>query len=158
VEVLVAEGHDPVRIAAAALKMGREEEKQRPIEAISEVNADRKGNRRTRKNGSHNGKGKNHRKQAQRRREDEADVSHEAGMVRLSLGKGRKHGIRPGEVVGTIAARADIPGYSIGRIVIRSQDTLVDVPEEYVSRVLGQTGSYHLREHRNVTIERSGVR
>ena len=82
-------------------------------------------------------------------------VSHEEGMVRLSLGRGRMHGINPGEVVGTIASRADIPGYAIGKILIRDQHTLVDVPEEYISRVLGQTGSYHFREHHNVTIERA---
>ncbi|MGB3700321.1 MAG: DbpA RNA binding domain-containing protein, partial [Anaerolineales bacterium] len=77
------------------------------------------------------------------------------GMVRLSLGRGRKHGVNPGEVVGTIASRADIPGYVIGKILIRDQHTLIDVPEEYVSRVLGQTGAYNFREYQNVTIERA---
>jgi ATP-dependent RNA helicase DeaD len=76
-------------------------------------------------------------------------------MVRLSVGRGRRHGISPGEVVGTIASRADIPGYVIGKILIRDQNTLIDVPEEYVSRVLGQTGSYNFREHQYVTIERA---
>ncbi len=75
--------------------------------------------------------------------------------MRLSLGRGRKHGINPGEVVGTIASRADIPGYTIGKILIRDQHTLIDVPEEYISRVLGHTGSYQFREHHNVTIERA---
>ena len=44
-----------------------------------------------------------------------------------------------------------------GKITIRDQHTLVDVPEDYVSRVLGQTGSYNFREHQNVTIERASV-
>ena len=35
--------------------------------------------------------------------------------------------------------------------------SLIDVPEDYVSRVLGQTGSYKFREHQNVTIERARV-
>jgi ATP-dependent RNA helicase DeaD len=78
-------------------------------------------------------------------------------MVRLSLGHGRVHGVSPGEVVGTIASRADIPGHVIGKILIRDRHTLVDVQEEYVSRVLGQTGSYNFREYQNVTIERAKV-
>ncbi len=40
VEELVAAGNDPIKIAAAALKMGREEEKQRSIEKVSEVHQD----------------------------------------------------------------------------------------------------------------------
>ena len=78
-------------------------------------------------------------------------------MVRLSLGHGRRHGLSPGEVVGTIASHADIPGYVIGKIMIRDKHTLLDVPEEYVSRVLGQTGSYNFRERQNVTIERAHI-
>ncbi len=76
-------------------------------------------------------------------------------MVRLSISRGRKHGISPGEVVGVIASRADIPGSMIGKILINDQHTLVDVSEEYVSRVLGQTGAYHFREHKNVIIEKA---
>ena len=37
VETLMAEGHDPVEIAAVALKIARAEEKQRPIAPISDV-------------------------------------------------------------------------------------------------------------------------
>jgi ATP-dependent RNA helicase DeaD len=156
VEELVAAGHDPIRVAAVALKMARVEENQRPIEKIHELYLERS----KRKNGRRNpapreGKSKNHRKREQRRSNGKSDVSHEEGMVRLSVGRGRRHGISPGEVVGTIASRADIPGYVIGKILIRDQNTLIDVPEEYVSRVLGQTGSYNFREHQYVTIERA---
>ena len=76
-------------------------------------------------------------------------------MVRLNLSRGRVHGIRPGEIVGTIASRADIPGNGIGKIMINDANTLVDVREEFVSRVLGQTGGYSIREHKNLTIERA---
>ena len=37
VEGLMEAGHDPVKIAAAALKMSRAEDKQRPIEKIGEL-------------------------------------------------------------------------------------------------------------------------
>ncbi|MFC2053573.1 DEAD/DEAH box helicase [Chloroflexota bacterium] len=154
VEELVAVGYDPIKVAAAALKMGRVEENQRPIEKIGEVRPERsKSRHERRKPDQRKGKGYNHRKQEQRRSNGKSYGSHEEGMVRLSLGRGRVHGVSPGEVVGTIASRADIPGYVIGKILIRDQHTLVDVPEEYVSRVLGHTGSYNFHEHQNVTIE-----
>jgi ATP-dependent RNA helicase DeaD len=76
-------------------------------------------------------------------------------MVRLSLERGRQHGIRPGEVVGTIASCANIPGSAIGKIMIQDSHTVLDVQEEYVSRVLGHTGSYSFREYKNVTIKRA---
>jgi len=156
VEELVVAGHDPVKVAAAALKMGRVEEKQRPIEKIGEVRLGRsRSNNGRRSSGARKGRSKNSRRQTNRRSNGNSGVSHEEGMVRLSLGRGRMHGANPGEVVGTIASRADIPGYVIGKILIRDQHTYVDVPEEYVSRILKQTGSYKFRTQQNVTIERA---
>ena len=153
---LVAAGHDPIKVAAAALKMVRVEEKQRPIEKIGEVRLERSKSRyEIRKPAQRKGKGYNHRKQNHRRSNGKSHVSHEEGMVRLSLGRGSKHGVSPSEVVGTIASHADIPGYVIGKILIRDQHTLVDVPQEYVYRVLGLTGSYNLRQYQNVTIEQA---
>lgn len=156
VEGLVAAGHDPIKVAAAALKIVRVEEKQRPIEKISEVRLTGSKNQYHKKpsfQGKRNGKSRRDRKNGHGF--GKKDASHEEGMVRLSLARGREHGINPGEVVGTIASRADIPGNVIGKILIRDQHTLIDVPEEYVSRVLGQTGAYNFREEQNVTIERA---
>jgi ATP-dependent RNA helicase DeaD len=153
---LAEAGHDPMMIAAVALKLARAEEKQRPIEPISKAKA--KGNRkRTRKMDRQREyrqkkvrlKGKNGRKPDRRSRD-----SHEEGMVRLSLGAGKKNGVRPGDIVGAIAGHAEIPGSTIGKIFIQEQHTLVDVEEQYVSRVLGKTGSYRVRQAENVTVER----
>ena len=156
VEDLVAAGHDPIKVAAAALKIVRADDKQRPIEKISEVRLSRAKNKnRKKKPFVSRGNGKSNRDSRNSRGFGRRDTSHEEGMVRLSLGRGRKHGINPGEIVGTIASRADIPGYVIGKILINDQHTLVDIPEEYVSRVLGQTGAYSIREFQNVTIERA---
>ena len=66
-------------------------------------------------------------------------------MVRLNLSLGRSHGIRPNDVVGTIAFHADIPGHTIGRISIQDNSTPVDVPEQYVSKVLAKNGNYRAR-------------
>jgi ATP-dependent RNA helicase DeaD len=68
-------------------------------------------------------------------------------MVRLSLNMGRTHGIRPNDVVGTIAFHADIPGHTIGKIHIQDKFTLVDVPEKFVPQVLAKNGNYRIRQH-----------
>jgi ATP-dependent RNA helicase DeaD len=156
VEELVAAGHDPIKVAAAALKIVRAEEKQRPVEKVSEVRLTKyKKKDKRKKSFQRNGNGKPRRERKQGHGFGKRDDSHEEGMVRLSLARGREHGVNPSEVVGTIASRADIPGYVIGKILIRDQHTLIDVPEEYVSRVLGQTGAYNFRENQNVTIKRA---
>jgi ATP-dependent RNA helicase DeaD len=150
-------GHDPLMIAAVALKLARAEEKQRPIEPISKAKT-KGGRQRTRKLDRQRdyhqkqgfSKGKNGRKPDRRSKD-----SHEEGMVRLSLSTGKKHGIRPSDVVGAIAGHANIPGSTIGKIFIQDQHTFVDVEEQYVPMVLGKTGSYRVRNYDNVTVERA---
>ena len=127
VQKLADEGHDPYEIAAAALKIARADEKQRPIASVSEVQETRRREPRAQKRT----RGKN---------------SHEAGMVRLSISKGKAHGVRPNDVVSSIAYYADIPGNAIGKIYIQDRTTLVDVPEQYAGRVLSKTGSYRIRK------------
>ena len=63
-------------------------------------------------------------------------------MIRLKLNKGRLHGIRPNDIVGTIAFHANIPGYTIGKIHIDEKHSFVDVPEELVEQVLKHSGNY----------------
>jgi ATP-dependent RNA helicase DeaD len=154
---LAEAGHDPLEIAAVALKLARAEEKQRPIESISEVKkkGTRKGSRKQDRQREYRQKqvrfkSKNGRKPDRRSRD-----SHEDGMVRLSLSTGKKDGVRPSDVVGAIASHAEIPGNTIGKIFIQDRHTLVDVEEQYVSRVLGKTGSYRVRQLENVTVERA---
>jgi len=127
VQQLVDDGYDPYEIAAAAIKIARADEKQRPIAAVSEVKENQRRESRPRK-------GKNDKR------------SHEAGMIRLSLSKGKMHGVRVNDVVSSIAYYADIPGASIGKILIQDRNTLVDVPEQYAGRVLAKTGNYRLRK------------
>ena len=66
-------------------------------------------------------------------------------MVRLTLSRGKAHGVRTRDVVNSIAYTADIPGSTIGKIYIRDRYTLVDVPEKFVSQVLAKTGDYRIR-------------
>ena len=51
-------------------------------------------------------------------------------MVRLSITRGRTHGINPGEIVGGIASMANIPGNGIGKITIKEKNTFIDVQKE----------------------------
>ena len=150
VNELIAAGHDPIAIASAALKVARAEEKQRPIAAVTEVleprpyantreNGPRYGNNQ-RSNGFRGNDDRYGRSERNDRGSDRGErptnsggrsaaqawspVSHEPGMVRLSLKMGRRDGIRPNDIVGAIAAQANIPGNVIGKILIQDQ-TLV---------------------------------
>ena len=153
VQELITAGHDPLNIAAAAIKIARADEKQRPIAEISEVMTDRK------REGDGGKWQEEKRKKFERREESGAgnrqshgdasrrsrgDASHEEGMVRLKLNKGKSSGIRPSDIVGTIAFHANIPGYTIGKIRIEDKFTLVDVPEDLVEQVLKHNGNYRL--------------
>jgi ATP-dependent RNA helicase DeaD len=142
VQELIAAGHDPLNIAAAAIKIARADEKQRPIAEISEVKSDPKrrdergGKRESfeRRERPHNGDNK------RRRGAD----SHEEGMVRMKLNMGKMQGIRPSDIVGTIAYNANIPGYTIGKIRIEDRVTFVDIPEDAVDQVMKQNGNYRI--------------
>jgi len=143
VQELIEAGHDPLNIAAAAIKIARADEKQRPIAEIGEVKSDRhekdfsRGGKREsfgRREGSE--KGSNMRRRG--------DASHEEGMIRLKMNKGKMHGVRPSDIVGTIAFHANIPGYTIGKIRIEDKVTFVDVPEDVVEQVLKQSGNYRI--------------
>jgi len=146
VDILVAAGHDPLEIAAVTLKMARGEEKQRSIAPISIV-ADYRSERPAHERGERNRGGQGHGAFRPGGRFDEpGNQSHESGMVRLSLNMGKKHGIRPNDIVGTIAFHADIPGSAIGKIFIQDKNSLVDVPEGLAEQVLANTGNYRIRQ------------
>ncbi|HEY0156219.1 MAG TPA: DEAD/DEAH box helicase [Thermoanaerobaculia bacterium] len=65
--------------------------------------------------------------------------------IRLSMSVGRRDGIRPADVVGSIANEADIPGRDIGPIDIQEEMTFVGVPERYVTQVLEKVGKKKFR-------------
>ena len=115
---LVTAGEDPMRIAAAAVALARSARFEAPILPI--------GNSR-----------KPSKRSAPSRPQTAArGASGEAGYVRVALDAGRDAGVRVGQIVGAIAGTADIPGTALGKILIEDDQTLVDVPEEFVGRVL----------------------
>lgn len=143
VQELEASGHDLLEIAAAALKMARGEEKQRPIASISEVKAERApASRRDRQRGP---------RSSGRPR---PETTREKGMVRLTLNAGKVHGISPNDIVGSIARHAEIPGRAIGAIRIQEYHTLVDVSERFAAQVLAKADDYQIRR-RPVTVKYS---
>lgn len=159
VEQLVAEGHDPLDVAAVAMKIVRSEEKQRPIANVAPVEEpkakafDRAFERSERYKGSRGERSQHPAKPARFSerdgkgpRDSGGKTSHEQGMVRLSLRLGREHGIRPNDIVGAIAGYADIPGASIGKITINDKSSLVDVPESLVGKVLSKTADAQIRK------------
>ena len=138
---LVEIGHDPLQIGAIALKMARREEKQRPIAQISEVQEGRFQNSR--------GKSKSF---ARKKSRNGANGFSEKGMVRLTLDAGIFHGVRPADVVGTIAYHAKFRGNTIGAIRIMDKHTLIDVPQQYVEQALAKSGKYQIHK-KNVKLK-----
>lgn len=144
VSTLVAEGHDPAEIAAAALKLVRVEEKSRPIAPVSELKEEP----------PRRPKSAPKRPEALKKRSGDHE-SHEAGMVRLALSRGKADGLSANHIVGSLSHHAGIPGHLIGRIRIKERTAFVDVPEAVVNQVLSQSAPYRIGSHR-IAIERIG--
>ena len=145
VEQLAAEGHDVLDIAAAALKLSRANEKQRPVATVAEV-VETPYQPRERAFGRDRSQVRGRRDSSSR--DSSGRTSHEAGMIRLKMNTGKYHGVRPNDVVGMIAFHADIPGNTIGKIRIEDKHTLVDIPEQFVEKALAGNGKYRIGKHK----------
>lgn len=142
VQELLDAGFEPINIAAAAIKIARADEKQRPIAEVAEVKTEfsrrtERGTGRGEQRPARRGDFTSKRETGKTRRD-----AHEEGMVRLKINKGKVHNIRPSDIVGQIAFHANIPGFTIGKIRIDEKQSFVDVPEEFVEQVLKQSGNY----------------
>src|SRR5207248_1636093 len=69
----------------------------------------------------------------------------EEPKVRLSMAVGKKDGIRPADVVGSIANEAGISGREIGPIEIRDEITYVSIPLRYRDDVIAKLGGARFR-------------
>jgi ATP-dependent RNA helicase DeaD len=65
--------------------------------------------------------------------------------IRMSIAIGRREGIRPADIVGSIANEADVPGREIGPIEIQDEVTYVGIPERYVDVVIEKVGRKRFR-------------
>ncbi|MEI2455747.1 MULTISPECIES: DEAD/DEAH box helicase [Lysobacter] len=66
---------------------------------------------------------------APERSHERAPREAEVGMETFRIEVGHAHGVQPGNIVGAIANEADLESRYIGRIDIRDEYTLVDLPE-----------------------------
>ncbi|HPG94608.1 MAG TPA: DEAD/DEAH box helicase, partial [Dokdonella sp.] len=60
----------------------------------------------------------------------------EPGMETFRVEVGHMHGVKPGNIVGAIANEAELDSKHIGRITIREDHSLVDLPEGMPSEIL----------------------
>ncbi|MEZ0470290.1 DEAD/DEAH box helicase [Luteimonas salinilitoris] len=60
---------------------------------------------------------------------DQGPRAPETGMETFRIEVGHRHGVQPGNIVGAIANEADLESRYIGRIDIRDDHSLVDLPE-----------------------------
>lgn len=140
---LMEQGHDPVDIAAVALKLSRKEENKRPIKAVEEPPVWQNSKRRQSSSQSFSHKKRRivSKNPEQSRLSKNPGRSHEHGMVRLILNRGRADGLKVKQIVSSIARGANIPGGAIGKISIQSKNTYFDVPEQLVSQVMSSKSS-----------------
>ncbi len=134
---LLDQGYAPELVAAAAIKLLRAREAQRPLEEILPIE-DRRERRDRRSAPSAEDK-------AHPRKRDRHGF--EPGMVRLLMNVGRSNGMRPGDIVYGIASAANIPGRSIGAIDIRQHETYLDVQEIHADTVLRAMKNGKIRGH-----------
>lgn len=163
---LLAEGHDPLDLAAAAVALARRDEAEiapvaevrdrpRPERAFERRDGHRPGNERFGGNRSGNERGGFGRQDGRGPRGfDRRPTAQEEGMVRLALNTGHMHGVRPGQIVGALAHFGEIPGSAIGRITIDYRQTWVDVPEALAPQVLARSGRYQIGRNK-IEVERA---
>ena len=142
VEELMDAGYEVQDIAVAAIRLARSEEKNQPIEEISEFH---KRDTRSRDRSSSSKKRRKHTDHGSRPSKNPA--TRENGMIRFSIGVGKDQGIRPRDIVGAIASEADIPGKAIGAIMIQNELTYVDVAEQHAGRVMRKMQKCWIRGH-----------
>ncbi|GJQ34261.1 MAG: DEAD-box ATP-dependent RNA helicase CshA [Anaerolineaceae bacterium] len=138
VQELIEAGHDPLNIAAAAIKISRGEEKLRPIAEIASLKDERFEKGKKERFGRREGSGRGDKMRVRGSR------AHEEGMVRCKINKGKAHNIRPNDIVGQIAFHANIPGNIIGKIRIEEKVSFVDIPEDALDQVLKHSGNYKI--------------
>jgi ATP-dependent RNA helicase DeaD len=65
--------------------------------------------------------------------------------ITMMMSVGKREGIRPADIVGSIANEANVPGREIGPIEIRDDVTYVGIPERYVEVVTAKLGKKRFR-------------
>ena len=124
VEELVAQGYDPIDLAAAFVQLARADEA--PIRPLPRQEARReRDDRGSRSERSERGDRSPRRERGPRE-----------GMTRYRVAVGHREGIKPGQLVGALANEGGIEGARIGRIDIRQSFSTVELPSNLPSATL----------------------
>ncbi|MEZ5280207.1 MAG: DEAD/DEAH box helicase [Acidimicrobiales bacterium] len=116
----MAADHDPIEIAAAALAMSLADNEDDSLDISDATSRRRKDTDR---------KDRGDRPRGPRTKPT-------GPMVTLKVGGGKHVGIRPKDLVGSIAGETGLSGSDIGNIAIMPKFSLVDVPAEHADRVV----------------------
>lgn len=151
--------HDPVELAAAALRLYEEAIAVQRAARLSAGKASRNIGRESARNSSPGnavsdspGDRGHVRKLA-----ETAGGSSTEGVQRLFLGIGRRDGIRVGDIVGAIANEAGIAGDRIGQVDLFESHTLVELNSTDMAAAVSALGSVSLRGRRlNARIDTRG--
>jgi len=147
IDSLLTEGFSAEQIVSGMLKMLRKQSTDYPLENIADVfdkPARNKGRSKGRSNGyaGSNGASNGRGNKGGRRKYNDSN------MVSVMFNVGRNSGVKPGDVVHTVASTSNIPGSVIGAITIKNEKTFVDVPADHVKRVLENAGRGKIRGKR----------
>jgi ATP-dependent RNA helicase DeaD len=157
-ESLVAEGHDPIDVAAAAIRRAHEAVgRDRDEEEIptAPVRSERRPERRAERGPGRRGeRDRPHRPHRDRDLGSERGFQVEAGFVSLQFDLGRQGGVRPGDLVGAIANQAGIDGRDIGAIKINDRSSFVQVAHRHAGKVVTHLDGATIR-NRQVRVRRA---
>lgn len=117
----LCEEHDPIEVAAAAVRLALESEGTNDDDMEIPAFGDRRDRRE-----------RSERPERPRRERGEP----EEGMTRLFIGAGRMSGVRPGDIVGAIANEANVSSRQIGAIDISDRFTLAEVDSAVAQQVI----------------------
>jgi ATP-dependent RNA helicase DeaD len=137
---LMDAGYDLQEIAAAAIRLARAQENELPVDDIVAIPTRRLKQRKKAKHSERSGK-------RMSRKTSKYRGTHEMDMVRYILNVGRNQGVRPRDIVGSIANEANIPGKAIGAIKIKNDETFVDISGKHAERASHRLKKFWIKGH-----------
>jgi ATP-dependent RNA helicase DeaD len=152
----MAASHDPITIAAAAMKLvfraqgGDRVEEDIPALPVRRLEFNQTTRTMPRPSGRTGDRDRGEPSRLSKRpsmgRPDREPPN--AGMVRVYVGTGHQAGIRPGDLVGAIANEAKVHSKILGDIEILDRFSLIEVPEAMAPKIIDRLGRARIKGHR----------
>jgi ATP-dependent RNA helicase DeaD len=70
------------------------------------------------------------------------------GQTRLWMNLGETHGVKPIDVVNTVAGETGLPGKVVGTVDVREKHLFVDVSNEHVHGIVSKLNRVNLKGHK----------